>query len=337
MPATPQSLVADSFLQTYGGTFGTPLNMAQAAAALESTKKAESDAKLQAAWPSILESLKGKSPEEQFTALAPALGVDAAAKVVKSLNPQPTEDPSSVREYQYFNSLPPEEQARYLTMKRSSQIMNLGGTQAVYDPLTQGKGSEFNVTPKPEQMPDFKKDQAAATVLGTEQGTAEALLKSSNAKLPELINTVTELNELGKKATYTEAGKLKDTVVRQSGAGATEGAIARADYMAKVDNQVLPLLRDTFGAAFTQKEGDTLRATLGDVDKSPEEKTALLQSFIDQKVASIQSLQRQTGAPVADIQAPNLSAAPELRDGQTATNPQTGEKMVFKGGAWQKM
>lgn len=214
-------------------------------------------------------------------------------------------DPSNVREYKYFNSLSPEEQSRYLTMKRSSQIMNLGGTQAVYDPLTQGKGSEFDVTPKPEQMPDFKAAQEQAKTQGKAQGEAGALLESSVSKLPELFQTVQYLSDLGKKATYTEAGKAKDWLARQAGIS-TEGATARTEYMAVVDNQILPLLRDTFGTQFTQKEGETLRSTLGDPDKTPEQKDAVLQSFINQKVASIQSLERQTGNPVSDISAPDI-------------------------------
>lgn len=213
--------------------------------------------------------------------------------------------PANVREYEYFNSLSPQDQKRYLVMKRSSQIMNLGGTQAVYDPLAQGKGSEFNVTPKPEQMPEFKGQQEESKQIGKSRGEAGALLESSVAKLPELFQKVQYLSDLGKKATYTEAGKAKDWLARQAGIS-TEGATARTEYMSVVDNQILPLLRDTFGAQFTENEGKTLRSTLGDPDKTPEQKDAVLQSFINQKIASVQSLERQTGNPVSDISAPSI-------------------------------
>ena len=56
---------------------------------------------------------------------------------------------------------------------------------------------------------------------------------------------------------------------------------------------MLPLLRQTFGAAFTEREGQSLKNTLGDPDKSPEEKDAVLRSFISQKLAQVESLQRQ--------------------------------------------
>ena len=57
----------------------------------------------------------------------------------------------------------------------------------------------------------------------------------------------------------------------------------------------MPLLRQTFGAAFTEKEGQSLRNTLGDPNKSPEEKNAVLRSFIAAKLGTIESLKRRTG------------------------------------------
>ena len=79
----------------------------------------------------------------------------------------------------------------------------------------------------------------------------------------------------------------------------TEGALARAEYIAKVDNEILPLLRETFGAQFTQKEGESLKVTLGDPDKSPEEKDAVLRSFIKTKREQVKTLQRRTATASA--------------------------------------
>lgn len=135
----------------------------------------------------------------------------------------------------------------------------------------------------------------AAKQTGKSLGEAQAGLSSQESKLPQLENTIAKLSELGKKATYTTIGKLYNTSRKELGMSPTEGAVARAEYIALVDNQILPLLRDTFGAQFTQKEGESLRATLGDPDKTPEEKDAVLRSFIDQKKANIESTRRQTG------------------------------------------
>ena len=75
-----------------------------------------------------------------------------------------------------------------------------------------------------------------------------------------------------------------------------KGASDRAEYIARVKNNILPLLRQTFGAAFTAAEGDSLLATLGDPNMHPSQKDAVLKAFIDGKRAELETLTRQTGA-----------------------------------------
>lgn len=135
----------------------------------------------------------------------------------------------------------------------------------------------------------------AQKTAGKAKGEAIASLSSQESKIPELETTVKELSALGKKATYTKAGELRDAALRQAGLPMSEAGNARAEYISKVDNQILPLLRDTFGAQFTEREGQTLRNTLGDPTKSPSEKDAVLNSFIKQKKATIESTRRQLG------------------------------------------
>lgn len=127
------------------------------------------------------------------------------------------------------------------------------------------------------------------------KGADVALLDSQSSKMAGLETVVSELNQLADKATYTGAGRAYDSVKAQLGMEPREAAVARAEYIAKVDNQVLPMLRDTFGAAFTVKEGESLRATLGDPNKTPAEKKAVLSAFIEQKKRDIAALQTRTG------------------------------------------
>lgn len=54
-----------------------------------------------------------------------------------SLRPAP-QAPSAVQEYNFFSALPPEEQQRYLSMKRAQQIIDLGDRTVVSDPLSPG-------------------------------------------------------------------------------------------------------------------------------------------------------------------------------------------------------
>jgi hypothetical protein len=150
---------------------------------------------------------------------------------------------------------------------------------------------------------------ASDTKLGNAQGDARAAYSSMSSKMPGLLSVVDRLDGLADKATYTAAGQMLDLGRKQLGMDPRDSAIARSEYISTVDNQVLPLLRDTFGAAFTQKEGDTLRATLGDPDKSPQEKKVVLHSFIEQKKRDLEALAAQTGqTPPPGLQAPPVGA-----------------------------
>ena len=129
-------------------------------------------------------------------------------------------------------------------------------------------------------------EAAEAVSAGRARGTASVATDRETAEmernLPGLREVVDQLYDLSSTATFTRAGRLRDAARRSFGLPAGEGAVDRASYIAVVDNQILPLLRQTFGAAFTAAEGDRLRATLGDPNASPEEKHAKLEAFIAQ-------------------------------------------------------
>ena len=127
----------------------------------------------------------------------------------------------------------------------------------------------------------------------TERGETITALQRSRAALPGLTDAVNQLKELSALSTSTFGGKVFDFAVKQTGFGSTEGATSRAKFIAIVNNQVLPLLKETFGAAFTATEGESLKATMGDPDASPEEKMAQLDAFIAQKNRDIETKERQ--------------------------------------------
>ena len=144
-----------------------------------------------------------------------------------------------------------------------------------------------------------QKDLESAKAEGKTEGklTAETLdvYTSQLSKVPELNKTVEELGKLSDIATYTKAGLSRDAFLRQVDRKMSEGGIARAKYIAMVDNQILPLLKDTFGASFTVEEGKSLKATLGDPNATPGEKKAKLKAFIDQKITTLESTGRKLG------------------------------------------
>lgn len=187
---------------------------------------------------------------------------------------------------------------------RANQVVNTGGTQTILDPMG-GVSSVLPVTLKPGETPAVRGAQAQATKAGTAAGEQEASLVEMQANLPRLEVVVGQLAKLGKTATYTKAGQALDASRRELGLDSRKEAIARKEYISKVDNEVLPLLRETFGAAFTQKEGESLKATLGDPDSSPAEKDAVLRSFIDSKRAQVETQRRKvqaSGTPTGNNQ-----------------------------------
>lgn len=125
-----------------------------------------------------------------------------------------------------------------------------------------------------------------------DRGETFSDLENAKAALPGLVNVVDQLRGLSSVATSTIGGNVFDFAVKESGFGATEGATAKAKFVAIINNQVLPLLKQTFGGAFSVAEGESLKATMGDPDASTEEKLAQLDAFIEGKYREIETKQR---------------------------------------------
>lgn len=138
-------------------------------------------------------------------------------------------------------------------------------------------------------------DKAAGALEGKTREEVQAEYDSITSKMPGLYGVVDRLQDLANEATYTLAGQAVDFGRSQLGMSPRESAVARAEYTATVDNQILPLLKDTFGAQFTDAEGIRLARTLGDADKTPTEKQALLRAFIQQKERDVEALGARIG------------------------------------------
>jgi hypothetical protein len=170
----------------------------------------------------------------------------------------------------------------------NAQFKDLGTEIGIFDGR---RGQMIGTVPKDVAGAERQK------VEGKGLGEASDSLASISSKMPGLETVIKRLDDLSEKATYTTAGRTLDTARREFGSEPRESAIARAEYVSVVDNQILPLLRDTFGAQFTQKEGETLRETLGDPNKAPKEKQAVLKAFIEQKRRDVQALRSRVGQP----------------------------------------
>jgi hypothetical protein len=180
--------------------------------------------------------------------------------------------------------------------------------QVIQPPLLEGQ-SEPAPSPAPGDIPSAADAAAAkeyttsrAREVGKEDGIKQSELGKRLATFPQLLSVVNDLSALGKKATYTYTGRVGD-LIRNEVSGVTgmvepsEGAVARDEYISRVDNEILPLLRETFGSQFTQKEGESLKVTLGDPNKTPQSKDAVLRSSIKTKMGTINSIERHLGLP----------------------------------------
>ena len=163
---------------------------------------------------------------------------------------------------------------------------------------SEGEASTVQTTAK--TLSTIKKAQKQAELAGKDLTESEMKLRRMEAGLPALQDTVMQLRELSDIATYTKIGKVVDSASRELGFGATKGSTASAKYSSVVKNQVLPLLKQTFGAAFTASEGAKLEETLGDPGLSPQEKQAQLDAFIDNKIKEIDTEKRFLGQEVND-------------------------------------
>lgn len=166
-----------------------------------------------------------------------------------------------------------------------------------------GRESESTETARQNVLetyrPRIEEKIALAKSQAKERGEAISLYNQAVVSMPEVEEVVGKLRELAPLATSTTGGKIFDLAAKELGFGSTQGATARAKYIATINNQVLPLLKLTFGSAFTESDRVSLQKTLGDPDSGPEQKMAELDAFIEAKMRSLESAERgirQSGA-----------------------------------------
>lgn len=189
-----------------------------------------------------------------------------------------------------------------VTLSKEPIRLDAGTHFVLLDPITRQPVGQV-----PKNLAEAESQKAQGTAQGKAQAETQSEYDSITSKMPGLYSVVDRLDKLSDQATYTLAGQGVDFVRKELGMSPRDAAVARAEYTAVVDNQILPLLRDTFGAQFTAEEGQRLARTLGDPDKSPTEKQALLRAFIQQKERDINALSTRLGAAPTGGQGGNKS------------------------------
>lgn len=180
--------------------------------------------------------------------------------------------------------------------ERIAQDIKLAELVAENKRLQAEKTETGKLSAQKKFKPEITKAVKLAEKEATEKGEVLTDLARMEASLPGVKEAVSQLIELSNVATSTLGGRAFDFLVKESGFGSTKGADARAKLIAIVDNQVLPLLKETFGAAFTVQEGENLKASLVDPNASPSQKREQLDAFLAQKERNIKTKQQQLGA-----------------------------------------
>lgn len=143
--------------------------------------------------------------------------------------------------------------------------------------------------------PKLKAAMVAAEKLASERGEVFNELARLETGMPTLTEAVDKMKKLSETATFTGFGKAYDAAARELFGISTEGSKDLAKLDATIDNIILPLLKPTFGAAFTVAEGDRLRQTIASAG-TPEEKISVLDTFLENKEREIRQKQAQVGA-----------------------------------------
>ncbi len=184
----------------------------------------------------------------------------------------PTQRPAAIQEWEMFNNLSKEQQQSYMNMKRgNSKVVNVNGVPTLVN-MNQPEGAGIDaeaLTTVDEQAAG--KAQVASTVKG-----AETAAKSRVTRLDKQINdglvAADGMGVLNRSIELLRQGidtggwdNLALYAKKKFGVeGADEGELS--NLMGKA---VLSQLRKTFGAAFTAKEGDSLKLLEAGFGMSP--------------------------------------------------------------------
>lgn len=216
------------------------------------------------------------------------------------------------------------------TIARTGTAQDVAASQAIIKSAEAGATEEAKQTQQLAFKPRIAKAVALAKAEATARGETLTNLNQMKAALPGLNDVISQLRELAPIATSTLGGRGFDFFIKEAGFGSTKGADARAKFIAVINNQVLPLLKPTFGAAFTVEEGKELKATMGDPNATPSQKMEQLDAFIAQKVRSIETAERELGVQETTL-LPGLPAGSTDNGDGTFTLP-TGERVRAKSG-----
>lgn len=186
-----------------------------------------------------------------------------------------TGDPAAVREYNFFNNLSQDDQARYLNMKRSGTNVNLGNEIVRLGGDGQVQ-STFDVNLGPSQELEYLTDAAGAQVQGTQSETRLQNVINSGLRAAETIPTIIRSIDLLKGI---KTGGLSRAQLFASQVFGIESA-DEGELSNLLGKAVISQYREVFGAQFTEEEGKKLDRIEAGLGKSTEANLRVLNNVL---------------------------------------------------------
>ena len=271
-------------------------------------------------------------------------------EVVKRYNVAPSM-PSSIAGYNEYKAMTPEQQAQYQSYARAPQIKDTGGEIQAYNPATMQMTPIATKTLKPEDRPEAVQAKEIAKTTGKEQvertmdfpKTTNAF-NASMAKNERVSNLI---DDVYKKINWKTAGGIGKFASVIPGTEASDLKANLDTIEANIGFEELANMRansPTGGAlgAISDRDISLLTSAMANVKQSQSPKQ-LRDNLASLKTTMSESKERLKKAYESDLKKYGAGAmqgaTPQssITEGATATNPNTGAKIIFRGGKWQAM
>jgi len=209
--------------------------------------------------------------------------------------------------------------------KDAMKSARASGVQYEYDKSFKSKMGEQDA--RLDTEPEIQRAIAISKYEGKTEAEDKDVIQRMKTNLPSLRQSVQRLKSLSAAASFSLPDKAYNAMMNKVFGIETKGGTARARMNSIADNMVLPLLKATFGAAFTVEEGKKLRAALVDENATPNQKMAQLEEFMNQKVIDLQGkMSKYATTDSGQVSYPENTI---IKKGQ--------QRLIMKGGQWTPM
>jgi hypothetical protein len=234
----------------------------------------------------------------------------------------PNAQPSNVKEWEYYNRLSPEDQKRFLVMKRAQQIKDFGGYYGQVNP----DNTVANIGDKtlaPTQKTGYISDAESAKVTGKAEGEKIVNQPLANAKLKQVMagadNVVSTVDDALSTVDWGSTGVAGKFASRIPGTDAYDMSKAIVTIKSNLGFDKLQAMRDaspTGGALgqVSERELEGLQSTVASLDmgQSPAQLRKNLEKIKKHYAAWVDTTKAQHEAVYSEDELPASSDINDL-------------------------